>query len=383
MKSTSMLRTFCVGAVVLALTGCSSLNPFAASPLKPAELKSFKPDLTVKTRWSVKVGDSETGVFSPAVYDDMVYVASAKGRLMAISKSTGQVKWTVEIKEGLKAGVAATVDTIAVIDTNNQLIGFDVDGRQKWKSKLTDDTTSVPVGAADAILVRPIDYSVASYSTETGGLRWRFQRQLPALTLRENAPVDVQNGRVYAGFPGGRLVGIDLAKGTAVWEGLLALPSGTTEIERISDVTGSPVYNFREVCAASFQGKVGCLDAVSGRPVWTKPFSSPSGASVDDRYLIAANESGELFAFSRNGGDEVWRVKTLLRRKPTVGLTIGRAVAVGDFDGYLHFISRDTGDTIARMRVGSEAFTVGPVSAGENSLVVQSKGGEVALLSVN
>lgn len=376
-------------AVLALLGGCaaisstmSSLNPFGSSAVKPAELQSFTPQLKIANAWSVDVGDSEQGSFTPVLLESTVYAASEEGQLVAIDKATGKTKWKVKVGAELKAGVAATLDTIAVIDVNNNLVAFDANGKQKWQVGVGADVSSVPVGAAGTILVRGIDFSVIAYSASNGAQRWKYTRQLPPLTLRVNTPVDVNNARVYAGFPGGRLVALDLSAGTVVWEGTLATPTGTTEIERITDVTGTPIYNFREVCAAAFQGKVGCLDSVSARPIWTTDFSAPSGASVDDRYMIAPNELGDLFAFSRSGGKQVWKIENFQRRQPTTPTVIGRAVAVGDYEGYVHFIDRDTGKTIARTKVGSTAFASQPVPAETDALIVQSRGGSVALISV-
>ncbi|MBU0783075.1 MAG: outer membrane protein assembly factor BamB [Gammaproteobacteria bacterium] len=376
-------------AVLALLGGCatisstmSSLNPFGGGAVKPAVLQEFTPQLKVANAWSVDVGDSEQGTFAPVLLDSTVYAASEEGQLIAIDKATGKTKWKVKVGAKLKAGVAATLDTVAVIDVNNNLIAFDLDGKQKWQASIGSDVSSVPVGASGTILVRGIDFSVIAYSASNGGQRWKYTRQLPPLTLRVNSPVDVNNARVYAGFPGGRLVALDLNAGTVSWEGALTSPTGTTEIERIADVTGTPVYNFREVCAAAFQGKLGCLDAVSARPIWTVDFSAPSGASVDDRYMIAPNELGDMFAFSRSGGKQVWKIENFQRRLPTTPAVIGRAVAVGDFEGYVHFIERDTGKTIARTKVGSTTFTSQPVPVETDALIVQSRGGSVALISV-
>ncbi|WP_334120413.1 outer membrane protein assembly factor BamB [Limnobacter sp.] len=380
--------TFAV-AVLALLGGCatisstmSSLNPFGGGSVKPAALQEFTPQLKVANAWSVDVGDSKQGTFAPVLLDSTVYAASEEGQLIAVDKATGKTRWKVKVGSKLKAGVAATLDTVAVIDVNNNLIAFDLDGKQKWQTGIGSDVSSVPVGASGTILVRGIDFSVIAYSASNGGQRWKYTRQLPPLTLRVNSPVDVNNARVYAGFPGGRLVALDLNAGTVAWEGALASPTGTTEIERIADVTGTPVYNFREVCAAAFQGKLGCLDAVSARPIWTVDFSAPSGASVDDRYMIAPNELGDMFAFSRSGGKQVWKIENFQRRLPTTPAVIGRAVAVGDFEGYVHFIERDTGKTIARTKVGSTTFTSQPVPVETEALIVQSRGGSVALISV-
>lgn len=371
-----------LGACSTISSTMSSLNPFGGNAVKAAQLQSFTPQIKVANAWSVDVGDSKQGAFAPALLDGTVYAASEEGQLLAIDKATGKTKWRIKVGSALKAGVAATADTVAVIDANNNLIAFDLAGKQKWQVAIGVDVSTVPTGAPGTLLVRGIDFSVIAYSASNGAQRWKYSRQLPPLTLRVNSPVDVNNARVYAGFPGGRLVSLDLTAGNVVWEGNLASPTGTTEIERISDVTGTPIYNFREVCAAAFQGKIGCLDSVSARPIWSTEFSAPNGTSVDDRYMIAPNELGDLFAFSRSGGKQVWKIDTFQRRQPTTPTVIGRAVAVGDFEGYMHFIDRDTGKTIARTRVGSTSFTSPAVSVENDALLVQSRGGNVALISV-
>jgi len=78
----------------------------------------------------------------------------------------------------------------------------------------------------------------------------------------------------------------------------------------------------------------------------------------------------------------VWRIETFQRRQPTSPAVIGRAVAVGDFEGYVHFIDRDTGKTIARTKVGSSSLTSQAVPVESDALLVQSRGGNVALISV-
>ncbi|MDX1669499.1 MAG: outer membrane protein assembly factor BamB [Limnobacter sp.] len=375
------VRTLLVCSSV-GLAACSSLNPFSGSTLEPAELQSFAPALEIEPLWQLDIGDSEQGAFAPAVRGEFLFAASGEGNLLAIASETGKVIWSREIEGGLSAGVAAGIDTVAVVDQSNTLRAYDFDGNSRWSIQLETDVTTPPLGEAGLILVRSIDYAVSAYSAQSGGLVWRYQRQLPALTLRSEIPVSINNGVIYAGFPGGRVVGLDFESGNLVWEGSLTTPTGTTEIERIADVTGAPIYNFREVCAGSFQGSVGCLDLNSGRTVWSVEFSAPNGASVDDRYVIANNELGDLYAFSRSGGREVWRIETLQRRSPTTPVVMGRAVAVGDYEGYVHFINRDDGATIARIRAGKEPLTSPPLKLSENLMVSQSRDGRLVMLAV-
>lgn len=368
----------------MGLVGCSSLNPFSGSDeLKPAPLVDFQPALATAVVWEKSVASSDYASFRPAVFDDVVYAADTKGNLLAIANDSGELKWKASIPEGFTAGVGVEADTVAAISGGNKLFAFNAEGQPKWNIVLPSDSITPPVGVPGLILVRTIDYAISAYSSESGALKWRYQRQLPSLTLRTPAPVSFNNGRVYAGFPGGKVVALDAGNGALTLEGTLSSTGGTTEIERIADITGTPQYNFREVCAAAFQARVGCLDSSTGRVVWSQVFSAPNGASVDDRYLVAANELGDLIAFSRSTGKESWRIATFQKRSPSTPVVTGRALVIGDFAGYLHFIDRDTGSTINRLKIGSKGLTGPAVVVGGGELVVQTQSGELVKVAVN
>ena len=55
---------------------------------------------------------------------------------------------------------------------------------------------------------------------------------------------------------------------------------------------------------------------------------------------------------------------------------LGHAVVLGDYQGYVHFLSRDDGTFVARMKTDGSPITAAPVLAGE-TLVVQTHNGEV------
>jgi outer membrane protein assembly factor BamB len=49
---------------------------------------------------------------------------------------------------------------------------------------------------------------------------------------------------------------------------------------------------------------------------------------------------------------------------------------MGDFDGYVHFLSQKSGDLVARVRADSSGISAAPVVAGD-TLLVLSDGGEL------
>ena len=167
---------------------------------------------------------------------------------------------------------------------------------------------------------------------------------------------------MYAGFSGGKLVAVALSNGAQRWEATVALPKGANELERIADVVGAPALQGREVCAAAYQGRVACFEADSGKAIWARDLSSITGVSVDARYAFVADERGTVHAFDRSNGATVWKQEKLAHRQLSLPLASGATVAVGDFEGEIHFLSRESGDFVARFSARGGPVRAAPVA---------------------
>ncbi|MVW16795.1 PQQ-binding-like beta-propeller repeat protein, partial [Escherichia coli] len=143
---------------------------------------------------------------------------------------------------------------------------------------------------------------------------------------------------VILGFAGGKLGALSASNGALRWEAAVSYPRGVSEIERLNDVTGAPSVNGSQVCAASFQGRVACFDMSTGAPRWGRDFSSPTGVTQDDGGLFAADEKSVVYGFNAQNGADLWKNDALLWRDLGTPLAFGRAVIVGDSEGWLHFL---------------------------------------------
>jgi outer membrane protein assembly factor BamB len=176
------------------------------------------------------------------------------------------------------------------------------------------------------------------------------------------------------------LLALALSNGGPRWEVAVGDPRGTTELERIADISGAPVVAGRDVCAVAYQGRVACFDAESGAPRWAKELSSDVGLGADERFVFAADERGAVNAFARDSGAGVWRNTMLANRRLSTPVSFGRAVAVGDGHGYIHFLSREDGALLARVATdGSAIVAAAPLVAGANAIFQTQAGTVVAL----
>lgn len=384
-KFRTALKVLSVG-LLFATAGCSvlsSMNPFASKPSTrnaPAALVEIKqPTLNARTAWSASVGKAGNYAFTPALVRNDIFTAAADGTITRINATNGQSVWRINAGMPLTAGVGSDGETIVVAGEKGVVLAFDGQGKLRWKAQASSEILSTPAVGQDTVVVRSLDNRVVAYDAETGTRKWFVQRTAPPLTLRTSPGMTIANGNAYIGLAGGRLLAVALSTGAPRWEVAVGDPRGTTELERIADISGAPFVAGRDICAVSYQGRVACFDVVSGTPRWGKAFSSDVGVDVDERAVYAANERGELQAFARDTGTSFWQNDQLKNRRLSTPISSGRAVAVGDYQGYIHFFSKENGLLLARVSTDGSPILGVPVLAGANFIFQTQSGTLVAI----
>lgn len=373
-----------VGVGVLALiAGCSSLNPFASKPKgnEPAKLTELKASMAARTAWKLDIGKSRNTMISPALAGNTVVVASADGNIARVQADSGRELWRTKAGMDLTAGVATDGNLIAVGGAKGMLLAFDMDGKPLWKAQLSSEILSAPAVAHGVVVARAIDNRIIGFDARTGEKKWTVQRPAPALTLRLAPGMTVHDNEVIIAQPGGKLTSLLMNTGAPRWEVEVGIARGATELERVTDIGGAPVIVENDVCTASYQGRVGCFDLATGQARWTRDLSSAVGVGVDQRFVFAADDKGAVYAFNRESGTSAWKNDKLSYRSLSTPVSYGRAVAVGDYQGIVHFLSREDGAFLARVALDGSAITANPIVAGSN-LIFQTQNGTVAAIAV-
>ncbi|WP_250472450.1 outer membrane protein assembly factor BamB [Caballeronia sp. GAFFF1] len=361
-------------AMTVLLAACSSTKD---ERRVPTPLVEFKPALNVSQAWKASVGKAGRYLFSPVAVGDAVYAAGENGTVAKIDAKTGQDVWRTKLKDDLSAGVGSDGNLTAVGGLKGAVYVLGPDGKQLWTATAPGEIISPPLVGNDLVIVRTIDGKVVAFNAQTGEQKWIFQLRAVPLNLRVAAGMTFAGSQaVLAGFPGGNFAAINLQTGDAYWQAPVSYPKGVTEVERINDVTGAPGLVGAQTCAVTFQGKIGCFDANSGRPVWEKNFSSDSGLAQDEQIVAAGDDWSVVNAFRAADGTSVWKNDKLKNRQVSVPFILGRAVVLGDYKGFVHFLSTDNGELVGRAPTDGSAITAAPVLAG-NTLVVQTHDGDL------
>ncbi|MBD8566410.1 outer membrane protein assembly factor BamB [Oxalobacteraceae sp. CFBP 8763] len=376
-----------VGVGVLALmTGCStlnSLNPFASDKKgdQPAKLVELKGSMAVRTAWKLDIGKAKGYQFSPALSGNTLVVAAADGAIARVDAATGKQLWRVKADSELSAGVGTDGNLIVVGAEKGILMGYNMDGKLLWKTQLSSEILSAPVVSQGIVVARSIDNRIVGVDATDGSKKWTVQKVAPPLTLRNAPGMIVAGTDVIVAQPGGKLSALIIATGAPRWDVEVGISRGATELERVTDIGGAPVLFENEVCAASYQGRVGCFDLVTGSARWTRDLSSSVGVAVDQLFVFAPDDKGSLNAFTRDTGASSWKNDKLSFRRLSTPLSYGRAVAVGDYEGYVHFLSREDGSFLARAATDGSPIVGTPLVAGTN-LIFQTQNGTVTAIAV-
>jgi outer membrane protein assembly factor BamB len=383
-------RTAALAALAAAamLAGCSSLpsvNPLdwfgsKATGPKPSELPVMTGAQGVRVLWSTNLGAAEAYVFTPALVGDGVYAASRSGTVARLDPASGQAKWRVSAGAPLSGGVGGDGVLVVVATEEGVVIALDAqNGALRWRARVSSEVLAPPKISDGMVIVRSADSRIFALDAEDGKRRWVYQRAAASLIVRSPVGIAVSQGLVFAGFSGGKLAAVSLANGSLRWEAAVAQPKGATELERITDVVGEPVVLGREVCTAAFQGRAACYDLQNGSQVWARDMSTLTGVSFDARYAFVSDDKGAVHALDRTNGRSIWKQDRLAYRQLSLPLPLGTEIAVGDLQGYVHFLARESGAFVARAATDGSPIRAAPVKLGEGFLVQTQAGGLYAL----
>jgi outer membrane protein assembly factor BamB len=368
-------------AGLFGLAGCSAPAWLTAreGAEKPAALVDFKPAAVVRVLWAGSVGSAGDSVFFPAVAGDGVYAAAADGQLARFDAASGKQLWRVETGRKLSGGVGAGANLVLVGTVKGEVLAYDGSGKALWKAQLSSEVLSVPQVAEGLVVARTGDGRIFGLDAADGKRRWVYQGSVPALSLRSHAGVVVSHATVFAGFAGGKLVALKLSNGSVVWEAAVAQPRGTTELERIADITSVPVLDEKQVCAVAYQGRVACFELKNGNLIWARDLSSSAGLAMDQRNVFVTDDGGTVLALDKGTGATLWKQDKLAGRRPTAPLLQGERLAVADLQGYVHILSREDGAFVARIATDGSAVRAQPLALNGGFLVQTVNGGLYAL----
>ena len=385
-------RYILITATVLFISACADDDNLE----QPTELEPFYSQYYLDVNWhaSTGAGAEEQYVFlHPLILKDIAVTASRNGVLNIISLKTGGFEEDIELDTVISAGVGGNEDVWLLATRDAHVIAVDGKNRvELWRTRVASEVLARPVLYKDTVVVRTVDGKILSLNLQNGKIRWQYQRAIPDLTLRGTSEPVITRDRIFAGLADGRLIAISPEDGAVIWDVALATPTGRSEIQRLIDIDGDAELYGRVLYAASFQGRVAAIDVNRGQFLWARDFSTHTGLILYDKVLYSSDDKGHIWALDRLNGATIWKQEKLAYRNLTRPTIMGDYLAVGDFEGYVHILSRYDGHFITRYQLGQfdhlgwelgTGIIVPPIVKGKDRLVVVTRGGIVYVLTLH
>ncbi len=383
--------------VALVLVVClSACNFFRGDEeidlLAPVELENFDPQLEINRLWRQDLGDGPGDIrpmVVPAIDGDILYAGDYSGSLTAIDLTTGKRLWRTQLRNTRITGATGAGHGLVLVGTDKGLvIALDqTDGEQLWTATIASEILAPPATNGDTVVALSLDGKVYGLDARDGSERWVIDTSMPLLTLRGTAPPTVVEAVrigprlldvVFVGHDNGKIAAYSMQDGLTVWDTRVGVPEGRTDLERMVDVDGQPLFHNGTLYGVSYQGGLMAIQPETGRALWFQDASSVSGPAAFAGTLAITEADGRVRAFNASEGTELWSSSEYAHRQLNAPAVANRYVAFADFEGYLHFLDRRTGETIGRRRVDGSGVRSPTIGYGDQVILIDNSGGIAA-----
>ena len=261
---------------------------------------------------------------------------------------------------------------------DGELISLRTEDGEVWRTQMSSEVLAPAAVGDGQVFAMSLDGRLTALSLSDGARNWSYDTQVPVLTLRGTSTPVYSDPMVFMSFAGGRLTALRGENGEVIWEHVVALPSGRSELERISDLDASPLVTPAGAFIASYQGAIKSLRLLDGSVQWERPVSTFSELAEGCSQIYNTDEEGIIRAFDQVSGNGVWEQGGLIRQGVTGPAVFGPWLAVGDFEGYVHLFAQSDSRPVARLKVDGDGIRNSPVAI-DDRLIVQGNGGRLGV----
>ena len=286
------------------------------------------------TTFSPQVGGGDGPLCVPVVHDGKVITFGPQGVLTCLEAAGGRRLWTRRTHRefGAQEGYFGAGSTPVVVGNgvivnvggtrqDAGIVAFALDtGETLWTK------TAEPASYASPVLARPAGephvlvvtrYACLLLDPATGDIRWQFPFGQRGPTVNAATPLVLEGDRLFVTASygiGGICAAFDRATVRPVWQG--QEPLATQYCTPIA--AGGHLYciDGRDDMPPA---ELKCVEAASGRVIWTEPNFGYGTLLFADGKLVAAKTDGELVLLRANPA----AVEVLARARPLAGTVRG------------------------------------------------------------
>lgn len=381
-RANIIMQTSKVGLLcaAIALTGCGkTIKPEVHKPTKLVQLEQSVNvvDEVFHTSLSNRTKLSDVNRFNVGFDGNQIVAASGAGRVESYTLS-GDKLWEVNLKEDIVGGVSfdSATQTAVVTTRSARVIAFDThDGSVKWQKAIAGTVLAPALIHNNRVVLSGNDGIMHGLSLQTGDSIWQFATQTPSISVRGTAsPALLDDKTVLIASADGRLHAVDIESGIPLWNRRVGIPAGASEIQRMTDVDGTPTIDNNQLYAVSYSGQLIGVDLASRQILFIQKAASKNSVAVAGNAVIVTTLDGLVKAFDRVSGEELWESDALAYRKLSNPVLIGSYIAIGDLDGVVHLLSPQDGRIVSRVK---SKGAINKLTTESGYLLTETKSGQV------
>lgn len=369
----------------LFLAGCTQIEQRSDEPDKK-KLVAIESPINVYAKWKADSGDGVQNrdvKLLLAKSGDTLYTVDTSGLIRATNESNGAKLWSLDLNTSISAGPAVGEGKLIVATPDGRVIAVDIaKGKTAWVSTSTSEILAAPKISGDVVFIHTMDGGLSALSLIDGRQLWRFTHNLPPLMLRRSSTPAVKEDVVYAGFSNGKLMALRKNDGVVLWSQDISHPKGTTDLQRMVDISADPLLQGDKVYAASYQGNIAALNATNGNLLWERAVPSYSGFVTDKNLLYVSATNGDVVALDTQNGATYWLQTDLEGRRLSTPAIMGKYLIVADDDGHVFWLDKSSGKFMGRFEIDSEGVEATPI-VDRNVVYVLGCSGELVALETD
>jgi len=273
---------------------------------------------TLAKVWSASIGRGSDATRrlngTPVIADNRLFVTDTEGQVSAFDASNGRVLWrrTIVLEaEGSRPAFGGGVSTMGgrVFATTGfgVVVAFDAaTGAEIWRVRLPTPLRAAPAVDSGRVFVTSQDGQLTALNADTGEQLWQATSTVePASILGEGSP-SIALDTVVAGFPSGELFALRVENGRTAWQDQLSRTGRTTALGALSGIAASPVVDRGRVFAIGHGGRMVALELATGTRVWEREFAGVNAPWPAGDWVFAVTVEAELVALTRADGKIRW-----------------------------------------------------------------------------
>ena len=273
---------------------------------------------------------------------DRLYFGAWGGDVYCVDARTGKEIWRKNVGSDVISEIAVANGLAYVGATGYSVFALDANtGDRKWEFKTGGPIQASPVVAGGKVFVGSGDKSFYALDARTGKLAWK--REMTHMT--QELPI-YMNGIVYYGAWDSKFYALRASDRTPVWT------HETSKSIYLAPSNSNPATDGKRIVfgmnASKDKGDVWCLDAKTGKLLWTARTQGKSVCSFNSPFVSGgrvyiADLSGWLSCLSATDGKQIWLSSTGQAAYDDSPVVADGKVYIGGLSGGLYCFDAATG----------------------------------------